>query len=314
MFTGKGVAELLDEQEPVCAEDTLLLKTLYSGLSNGTERSFLIGGPYGGRRWPTRIAYQLVSEVVECGAKVKRFRTGDTVLTGTFPGHVEYHLAREGNLIARLPDDLDRRSASLLGVAAVSYHDVRRAKVNAEDSVLVIGDGLIGQFAAQAARLCGARVLLAGHHDDRLAAARDIGLETLNTVGDEGRAQVKGRAPFSVIMECSGADVFDWIMGDWGRPGLVGRRSRARLVLVAGRDEVHYRFGPAGMTEIDILHTQHFDQCDLDDVVELAAEGKLQVEPLIRDVVPLSEAPRVYETLRDNPSQLFGTVFAVAAA
>ena len=45
MFTAKGVAEIIDEPEPTCGDDEVLLKTLYSGLSNGTERSLLVGGP-----------------------------------------------------------------------------------------------------------------------------------------------------------------------------------------------------------------------------------------------------------------------------
>ncbi|MCZ6631968.1 MAG: hypothetical protein O7G87_01055 [bacterium] len=55
MFTSKDVTEIIDEPEPGCGEDEVLLKTLYSGISNGTERSFLTGGAYGGQKWPNGI-------------------------------------------------------------------------------------------------------------------------------------------------------------------------------------------------------------------------------------------------------------------
>ena len=72
MFTAKGRTEIIDEEMPVCADNTVLLRTLYSGLSNGTERSFLVGGSYGSGKWPQRIGYQHVAEVVECGSNVSK--------------------------------------------------------------------------------------------------------------------------------------------------------------------------------------------------------------------------------------------------
>ncbi len=83
------------------------------------------------------------------------------------------------------------------------------------------------------------------------------------------------------------------------------------MFLVAGRYDVKYNFNMAGSAEVDIVHTQHFDQDDLEQVVRLAARGDIRVRPLIRDVVPLDEAVRIYNTLRDNPRQLLGTVFVV---
>lgn len=59
MFVSQGQAQLIDEPVPTCTSDTMLVRTIYSGLSNGTERSFLMGGPYSAP-WPTRIAYQHV--------------------------------------------------------------------------------------------------------------------------------------------------------------------------------------------------------------------------------------------------------------
>jgi 2-desacetyl-2-hydroxyethyl bacteriochlorophyllide A dehydrogenase len=312
MFVERGRAELLEEPEPRCLVDTVLLRTLYSGVSNGTERSFLVGGNYGvSVPWPKRIAYQHVSEVIECGAAITRFKPGDVVYTATYPGHVEYHLARESDLIVKLPDGFDLLAGSLLGVASVAYHDARRAKVRSGDTVLVIGAGLVGQFAAQAAHLMGAdRVVVAGHHDDRLAAAAALGADRVfNSATPAGLTEVEKLSPYSVVLECSGGDVLNWIIGTPGSQGLIGVRSRARLVLVGGRFEVTYDFNTAGRAEVDILHTQHFDQADLVAVVDHAAAGRLQLRPLIRDVVPLSEAPALYKRLRDDPTSLLGTVF-----
>jgi threonine dehydrogenase-like Zn-dependent dehydrogenase len=135
----------------------------------------------------------------------------------------------------------------------------------------------------------------------------------IDNTTEEGSAAVEAGKPYSVIFECSGGDVMDQIIGVPGKPGLVGRRSHARLVMVAGRFDVTYNFNMAGAAELNILHTQHFDQADLEQVVRLAHRGDIKLRPLIRDIVPLDDAVRIYDTLRDNPRQLLGTVFVVGA-
>jgi len=310
MFTAKGRTEIIEEDMPVCTDDTILCKTLYSGLSNGTERSFLIGGSYGRGEWPQRIAYQHVSEVVECGSNVSKFAVGDIVFTGHCHGHVQYYTVRHTDLIVKLDPGLDLQAAALLGVASVSFHDARRGRVSPEDNVVVFGAGLIGQFAAQAARVRGAKVTIADVLADRLELAARCGADATVNVGTEaGYERLAKAAPYSAVFECSGADVLDRILGAPGRAGLVGRRSHARLVMVAGRFDVTYNFNRAGAAEIDILHTQHFDQVDLDQVARLLVRGDIRTRPLIRQVVPFSEAPGVYDTLRDDPGQLLGAVF-----
>ena len=312
MFTARGKAELIDEDKPACREDTVLLRTIYSGLSNGTERSFLMGGPYG-RGWPCRLAYQHVSEIVEAGSAIARFAAGDVVVSGTFAGHVEYHLAKDGHLMAKLPRGFDLQSAALIGLAAVSFHDAQRARVQRGENVLVFGAGLIGQFAAQAARAMGARVTIADRHPDRLELARELGADlAVDMAAPDGAEALRAGKPYSVIFECSGGDVLDLIIGNrGGEPGLLARRAHARLVLVAGCFRVEYDFKAAGWAELDILHTQHFDQADLEQVVNLVGRGAIRIRPLIRDVVPLTEAVRIFDILRDNRSQLLRTIFAV---
>ena len=52
---------------------------------------------------------------------------------------IAYHLARESDLIIKLPEEMDLPSATLMGVASVSMHDARLADVRVNDRVLVMG-------------------------------------------------------------------------------------------------------------------------------------------------------------------------------
>ncbi|MEQ8673579.1 MAG: zinc-binding dehydrogenase, partial [Aggregatilineales bacterium] len=276
MFVEKGKAAIIDEAMPVMDADSMLLKTRYSGLSNGTERSFLMDGSYGHTLpYPKRIAYQHVSEVVECGENITRFKVGDMVFSSTYPGHVEYHVLKDNDLVIKLTPDTDLECAALFGVASVAFHNVGRASVNEADSVLVIGDGLIGQFVAQFARVLGARVMMGGHHDDRLAIAQACGVEAVTNTSHTMQP-ISDNAPYTVIFECSGADILDNLLE------LVGVRSHARLVLVAGRFDVRYNFNKAGRAEVNILHTQHFNHDDLENVADLVAQQAVHIRPLIR--------------------------------
>ena len=105
MFTQQGVTQIIDEDMPTIGDDQMLLRTRFSGISNGTERSFLMGGPYGGKKWPNRIGYLTVSEVIETGAQITDHAVGDIVYTGTYPGHVALHTARQSDMaIFTLPN------------------------------------------------------------------------------------------------------------------------------------------------------------------------------------------------------------------
>jgi len=197
-------------------------------------------------------------------------------------------------------------------VASVSFHDARRADVKPEDNVLVVGAGLIGQFAAQAARVCGARVTVADVDDARLDLARRLGADaTVNVASPEGleqlRAAKKAGRPFTVVFEDSGADVLDWIIGGTWVGGVIAHR--ARVLMIAGRFDVKYNFNAAQDAEVAVLHAGHFTRGDLEQVARLTARGDIRIEPLIRDVVAVAEAGGIYDTLRDRPNELLGTVF-----
>lgn len=303
MFTAKGVTEIIDEPEPVCGDDEILLKMLYSGISNGTERSFLMGGPYGGQKWPNRIAYLNVSEVVEKGRDVTQYALGDVVYTGTNPGHVSYYTAKEDDLVIKVPSNLNRQAATMLGIAGVSYFNTKRVETCEGDHVLVTGSGGIGLMALQSAKSLGARVTLAS----RTAHRRELGVKMgADAVFDPKKEMdaLRENGPYSVLLECAGV-ALDTLMEP--RKALLVRFARAALL--AGRVRVDYTFLWASMLRVTFYQSTHFDQDTLNIVASLAADGTVDLGALIKDVVPIDDAVKIYDTLRDDPMSLGGTVF-----
>ncbi|HEU4355211.1 MAG TPA: zinc-binding dehydrogenase, partial [Actinomycetota bacterium] len=155
------------------------IRTVYSGVSQGTER-WLLTDRYrwtgGTPQYPHFPGYQAAGVVEEVGAEIDDLRPGDHVFAqatrfadpagryglGSHTGTLVQ--ARED--VTRLDPSVDLAAASLLRMAGVSRHGVRLTGVDPGDLVVVIGQGMIGQMSAQAARREGARVIAA----DRIAA------------------------------------------------------------------------------------------------------------------------------------------------
>lgn len=310
IFPEKGKAVLQDEPTPGCNPGTVLCQSVYTGLTNGTERNVLMGGNYGGT-WPSRCGYQNVGRVLAVGIGVQGVLVGDTVFSGDFCQHGQYFTApaTAEKLIVKLPDAVEPRHAALFGVASVAMHDVRRAEIKLGEKVLVVGAGLIGQFTAQVARLAGAIVTVCDLNEKRLAIAKTLGAHaTIALTTDVASwAAVKQAGPFDVVFEDSGAPILDSVIGGkWGQGVL---KHRSRVVMIAGRGRVEYGFNAAQGCELCVLHAGHFGCDDLQQVCRFTAEGMLKIGPVIQDVVKVEKAIAIYDTLRDNPGSLFGVVF-----
>lgn len=310
IFPEKGKAALHDEPTPGCNHGTVLCQSLYTGLTNGTERNVLMGGNYGGY-WPSRCGYQNVGRVLAVGIGVQGVQVGDTVFSGDFCQHMQYFAApaTDEKLIIKLPDAVDPRHAALFGVASVAMHDIRRADVKLGEKVLVVGAGPIGQFTAQAARLAGAIVTICDLNEKRLAIAKTLGAHAIITLTTDATswAAVKQAGPFDVVFEDSGASILDSVIGDnWGQGVL---KHCSRVVMIAGRGRVEYSFNAGQGYELCVFHAGHFGCDDLQQVCRFTAEGMLKIGPVLQDVVKVEKAIAIYDTLRDNPDNLFGVVF-----
>lgn len=317
MFTALGVTEFVDEPVPVdLGPKQVLCESLYTGITNGTERNVMTGGNYGQGIFPNRCGYQNVGRIIRKGVDTPGWNLGDIVYSGAVSQHRPYwavDVARPGEaptLACKLPEGVDLKEAALLGMAGVALHDVRRANVRIGERVLVVGAGSIGQFTAQAALAAGADVTIADLDEERLGIAKSLGVHrtVLLTKDPASWDQLRGPKRFDAVFEDSGAPILDDILGhgDWSKTII---RHLGRLVLIAGRNRVEYPFNSAQGIEIEILQASHFTGEDLELLVKLFAEGRIKVGPLLRDVVPYEDALATYERLRDNPGSMLGTVF-----
>jgi 2-desacetyl-2-hydroxyethyl bacteriochlorophyllide A dehydrogenase len=288
---------------PAPVANQVRTRTLYSGITNGTERNDLIGGNYAtpDDRLPAGWGYQNVGEVVECGPDCKLLAAGDVIYSSA--GHDEFTTVAEDWLLVKLPPEIDRREAALFGMASVAMHTCRNADLRMGERALVVGAGFIGQMATQIAAAMGARVSLCDVDEHRLCQAREIGAAACAfNSGGEGWAANAPPASFDAVIDLAGV------------PGMEDRlieaaRMRGRVLLIAGRRKVEYTFNTGQGREIVIKQNSHFDNSDLAMLCGLVAKGAVQIKPLLQRVAPVAEAAGIYDTLRDDPNKLGGTVF-----
>ena len=69
----------------------ILIRTHYSGVTNGTERHSLMND-FGRTNYPCHAGYQHVGVVEAVGNRVETFAEGDVVFLGVHGGHRGWHL------------------------------------------------------------------------------------------------------------------------------------------------------------------------------------------------------------------------------
>lgn len=117
---------------------------------------------------------------------------------------------------------------TLADVMATGYHAARVANVKEGDTVIVLGDGAVGQCAIIAAKMRGAkRIISTSRHPDRAALAKEFGAtENIAERGEEGIKKLldttNGGA--DAVLECVGTDMSTEEAMRVGRPGsIIGR-------------------------------------------------------------------------------------------
>jgi 2-desacetyl-2-hydroxyethyl bacteriochlorophyllide A dehydrogenase len=186
------------------------------------------------------------------------------------------------------------RTAALAEPTAVAVHDVGRAQLGSGQHSVVVGGGPIGLLVAAVARETGADVLLVEPNDARRELAESAGLATFDpragALADHVEKWTDG-AGAEVSFEVSGA-----VAGIQSAIDALG--VRGRLVVVA----IHATPPPLDLfrvfwRELTIIGARVYERPDFDEAVRLLAEGRIPVDTLVTDVVPLAETAAAFAEL-----------------
>ena len=187
----------------------------------------------------------------------------------------------------RIPDWLDGHAAALMEPLACVCHCLcDPPAVSAGDEVLVTGPGPVGLLAAQVASALGGHVLVTGLPRDevRLAAARALGLETA--------VELPGEERFHTVIECSGSPGGATACFEGARRG-----GRYVQVGVMGRS-VTLPFDAVFQKELVVTSGFASTARSWRRALAFVEERRVELEPLVSEVVPLAAWERVFDDLR----------------
>ena len=318
--------------DPPLAPTQLRVRTLFSGISAGTEMTQYRGtNPYLHKAWDdaTRLflpadapsqpyplvgwGYEEVGEVVEIGGALEGWADGDIVY-GTW-GH-RTHAVLEGAYAAprRKPAALDPLTAIFSHLGPIALTAILDAQLHVGETVAIFGLGVVGQVVAQLARVSGAQVVGVELSPQRLAMAQALGsLDTalnprdLTAQGSSAAARIKahtdGRGA-DVAIECSGsaAAVHEAIRATAynGRVVALGFVQGGAEALRLGEEFHHNRIQivSSQIGNVDPALSRRWDRLRLiHTIMDLQVRGALNLRPLITHIMPFAQAAEAFALL-----------------
>jgi L-iditol 2-dehydrogenase len=188
----------------------------------------------------------------------------------------------------RLPDWLEGSAAPLCEPLACVCHSLLEPEpaVGAGQDVLVTGPGPVGLLAAQVARAAGGNLHVRGtpRDEQRLAAASELHFETSTT--DDLPVEA------DVVIECSGAEA-----GMASALAAARRGGRYVQIGLAGR-AVTLPFDLVCFHELRVTSGFASTPSSWGKALELVTERRVELEPLVTEVVPLADWERAFAATR----------------
>jgi L-iditol 2-dehydrogenase len=253
-------------------------------------------------------AYCLRGEINLCDQRqVLGVSCGDYRRNGAFAEFV----ALPVRIVHRLPEQLSFAEAALLEAVAVALHAVSLAPVPEGGSALVLGAGAIGLLAQQALRVAGcSQIFVADLDPTRLARSKNLGADTTLRSGIDLVQQVHQ------LTHGIGADIVVEAVGINATilAGIDCVRKGGTVILVGNvTPEVTMPLQKVVSRQIR-LQGSCASAGEYPRAIELAASGKIRVQPLISAIAPLTDGPAWFERLYAGEPDLMKVVLKPGAA
>jgi threonine dehydrogenase-like Zn-dependent dehydrogenase len=330
-FEGPRKVGIREYEERPLQPDEVRLRTLYSGISAGTELTAYRGSnPYLSKRWDDERrlflegdvslqhpiegwGYEEVGEVAEVGSDVIEVQLGE-VVWGTW-GHKSTTVVHEDWAAQRrLPPGVDPMLGIFSRIGAIALNAVLDADVHVGEYVAVFGQGVPGLISGQLARLNGGTVIAVDGIARRLELAKSLGAAHVVDFTKASPAE-----EIKALTENRGADVCIEISGSYRALHEAIRSTAYNSKVVSSGfyqgegtglflgEEFHHN-------RVNVVSSQIFGvSLALDHrwtvgrlertVMSLAAEQKIGLKQLVTHVFALEEADEAFRLLDEDPAE-----------
>ncbi len=332
VFEAAGKVILQDLELPKPGSTDLVVETEVSGISVGTERWAYLG-KRPELKFPNVPGYMGIGLVMEAGDEAMKngFSVGDRVnfFKSRLPeplgsnswmgSHLSHAVVDTSTRVEdprpdemqihnceKLPEGMDPVDASLTQLCAVAMRGIELAGIPASSKVLVLGLGVIGQYAVQVCRLKGAQIACSDVVESRLQVAKKNGAEwVLNSRQPDFYERLRSVAPkgFDIIIDTSSI------------PEVVNRifphlKMFGKLIFQGW-------YPPPSPIDLNAAHMRMatmFTPCAHSGKATAAAmqwvrDGHLDTKSLVSHIVKPEAASQIYEKMAAGSEDFLGMVF-----
>jgi len=250
---GVGFVDVREVEKPILhSPDDVLIKIKACGLCATDVHVWKDEFRY----WPPVVlGHEFAGEIVEAGANVTRYKTGDRVVAepkvgscgvcdacregkiqlcvhrrapgwGVNGGMTDY-VTIPANMLHKIPDSVPYDIAALAEPMSIVVHEItERAGIQCSDVVVIIGAGPVGILSAFVAKACGAsKVIVTG-----MTASEKVRFPAALAVGADEVINVEKTDPVARIMELTNGRGADLIVESSGSPaGILNMPAMARI-------------------------------------------------------------------------------------
>lgn len=329
LVTRPDHVELQDLPLPTPDPYQCLAKVLACGFCNGTDLKVIQGHWPGTDPLPVVLGHETVAEIIQVGEKVRNLKLGDRVLQArieNYPdlgintawgGFVEYALVTDWQAMQAdglnipnpffkaqqvIPHDFNILDAVMLITLKEVVSALQGFGLQSGHPLMIFGDGPVGLCMAMGARMLGASdVILGGHHNSRLALARELGTSlTINSSEVSVAAEVRHHFPqgLPLIVDAVGSpSVLQEslsIVADEGHIGMYGFYDKQCATFDWHSAPVRWSFDYLVVPQLARFMACH------EPIIHWIQEGKLDPKRLITHQVSIDQVPEMVSMVADR--------------
>ena len=308
---GFGNVQMAEAAVPVPGPDEVLVQVKRSLISRGSElfRRYVRQEAVS----PNMMGYSDAGEVVGVGKGLDAIKTGERVMASA--PHAEYvvgsPLGDEPSAFA-LPEDLSYDTATFLPLATSAVVWSRSTPIEPGDTVVVVGQGIVGNLYSQAVRQRRpGRVVTVDALELRCQLSRQCGADEVINVSERDSVEAvmeltDGRGADAVV-ECVGGDA--------------GIKSFEQALRMAKKDGVihliaAYQGGPLPLDSSLMMNklliggrrTPEPRSKHMKDAARMLMDGRIRPDPLITHRLPWQKTPDAYHMLYRHPDEALAVV------
>jgi predicted dehydrogenase/threonine dehydrogenase-like Zn-dependent dehydrogenase len=269
---------------------------------------------------PLPLGYCNVGKIIAVGEGVSEFKVGDRVSSNG--QHAEF-VSIPKNLVAHIPDNVSDEQAAFTVIGSIGLQGIRLLSPTLGETVVVTGLGLIGLLTAQLLVANGCKVIGVDIDESKLALAKQWGIipfnprngdvvkfveENTNGVGADGVIITASAKTDEIISQAAK------MSRKRGRIVLVGviglNLSRAEFYEKELSFQVSCSYGPGRYDEnyenrgndYPLAFVRWTEKRNFEAILQAISSGKLQVDEMITEVIPLDDYLKIYGEIGSSRS------------